>query len=185
MLVEHSVGSITNNAWNPPLAVHSWHVATKPLWWWGGWTHWIVFITSLYIYRYIDIIYIYICKLYIWKDIKIADIIMKDYFQAMYFDFLNFSDRFTSTKMPDQWTIVKICINKTIYNLLFFQVFPIYFRSSKAFNCIAALKHKFDMCCSNRRRWSIVIPTSFTDLVASMSLFSIASLHLASYSFLL
>ena len=66
---------------------------------------------------------------------------MKDYFQAMYFDFLNFSDRFTSTKMPDQWTIVKICINKTIYNLLFFQVFPIYFRSSKAFNCIAALKH--------------------------------------------
>ena len=34
----------------PPLAVHSRHVATKPLWWWGGWAHWIVFMTSLYLY---------------------------------------------------------------------------------------------------------------------------------------
>ena len=34
----------------PPLAVHSRHVATKPFWWWGGWKHWIVFITSLYMY---------------------------------------------------------------------------------------------------------------------------------------
>ena len=50
MLVEHSVGSNTNNAWTPPLAVHSRHVTTKPLWWWGGWVHWIVFMTSLYMY---------------------------------------------------------------------------------------------------------------------------------------
>ena len=37
-------------SWTPPLAVHSWHVATKPLWWWEGWVHWIVFMTSLYMY---------------------------------------------------------------------------------------------------------------------------------------
>ena len=53
--VEHSVGSNTNNVWTPPLAVHSQHVATKPLWWWGGWAHWNVFMTSLYIYIYIYI----------------------------------------------------------------------------------------------------------------------------------
>ena len=34
----------------PPLAVHSQHVATKSLWWWGGWAHWIVFMMSLYMY---------------------------------------------------------------------------------------------------------------------------------------
>ena len=50
VLVEHSVGSNTNNAWTPPLAVHSRHVTTKPLCWWGGWAHWIVSITSLYMY---------------------------------------------------------------------------------------------------------------------------------------
>ena len=37
-----------NNAWTPSLAVHSRHVIRKPLWWWGGWTHWIAFMTSLY-----------------------------------------------------------------------------------------------------------------------------------------
>ena len=37
-------------SWTPPLAVHSWHLATKPLWWWEGWVHWIVFMTSLYMY---------------------------------------------------------------------------------------------------------------------------------------
>ena len=49
VLVEHSVGSNTNNVWTPLLAIHSWHVATKPLWWWRGWAHCIVFMTSLYI----------------------------------------------------------------------------------------------------------------------------------------
>ena len=29
---------------------HSRHVATTPLWWWGGWAHWIVFMTSIYMY---------------------------------------------------------------------------------------------------------------------------------------
>ena len=43
VLAEHSVGSNTNNAWTPLLAVHSRHVATKLLRWWGGWAHWIVF----------------------------------------------------------------------------------------------------------------------------------------------
>ena len=32
----------------PPLAVHSRRVATKPLWRWGGWAHWIVFMTCMY-----------------------------------------------------------------------------------------------------------------------------------------
>ena len=32
VLVEHSVGSNTNNACTPPLAVHSRHVPSKPLW---------------------------------------------------------------------------------------------------------------------------------------------------------
>ena len=50
VLVEHSVGSNTNNAWTPPLAVHSQHVAKKPLWWWGGWAHWILFMTPLHMY---------------------------------------------------------------------------------------------------------------------------------------
>ena len=49
MLVEHSIGSNTNNTWTPPLAIHSKHVTTKRLWWWV-WVHWIVFMTSLYIY---------------------------------------------------------------------------------------------------------------------------------------
>ena len=45
-------------SWRPvvewrPLAVHSRHVTTKPLWWWGGWAHWIVFMTSLYICIYV------------------------------------------------------------------------------------------------------------------------------------
>ena len=30
------------------LNMHS--VATKPLWWWGGWAHCIIFMTSLYMY---------------------------------------------------------------------------------------------------------------------------------------
>ena len=47
---EHSVGSNTNNVWTPPLTVHSWHVTTKPLWWWGGWAHLIFFRTSLYMH---------------------------------------------------------------------------------------------------------------------------------------
>ena len=33
-----------------PLVVQSQHIGTKPLWWWGGWAHWIVFMTSLYMY---------------------------------------------------------------------------------------------------------------------------------------
>ena len=42
--------SNTNNARTPSLVVHSRHVAAKPLSWWGGWAHWIVFMTSLYTY---------------------------------------------------------------------------------------------------------------------------------------
>ena len=45
-----SVGSITVNAWTLALPVHSQHVVTKPLWWWGSWVLWIVFMTSLYMY---------------------------------------------------------------------------------------------------------------------------------------
>ena len=48
MLVETSIGSSTQNTWTPPIAVHSWQVTTKPLWWWGRWTHWIVFMSLLY-----------------------------------------------------------------------------------------------------------------------------------------
>ena len=54
-------------SWTPPLAVHSWHVATKPLRWWEGWCiglfswlHYICIIflalcllNTLYIYIYI------------------------------------------------------------------------------------------------------------------------------------
>ena len=79
VLVEHSVGSNTNNAWTPPLAVHSRHVATKPLWWWGGWAHWIVFMTSLYMYIYVYI-YIYthiIFVIYISYILYIANVIHK------------------------------------------------------------------------------------------------------------
>ena len=50
VLVEQPVGFSTNNAWTLPLAIHSWHVAIKPLRWWR-WVHWIVFMTSLYILR--------------------------------------------------------------------------------------------------------------------------------------
>ena len=50
VLFEHSVGSNTNHAWTSPLVIHSRHVATKPLWWWGWWVHWIVFMTSLLMY---------------------------------------------------------------------------------------------------------------------------------------
>ena len=34
-------------------SVHSQHVATKPLRWWGGWIYWIAFMTSQYIYDFI------------------------------------------------------------------------------------------------------------------------------------
>ena len=50
LIDEHSVISNTNNAWTPLLVVHNRHVAIKPLRWWGGWVHWIVFRTSLYMY---------------------------------------------------------------------------------------------------------------------------------------
>ena len=43
VLVEHSLGSNTNDARTPPLAIHSRHVVTKPLWWWGGWANWTFF----------------------------------------------------------------------------------------------------------------------------------------------
>ena len=75
MLFEHSVGSNINNAWTPQLAVHSRHVTTKSLWWWRGWTHWIIFMTSLCIYTYIYLsiylslplsVYIYIIHIYIY-----------------------------------------------------------------------------------------------------------------------
>ena len=49
-LVEPSVGSNTNDGWTPPLVAHSRHVVTKPLWSWGGWAYWIVFMISLYMY---------------------------------------------------------------------------------------------------------------------------------------
>ena len=52
VIVEHSVGSNTNNMWTAPLAVHSWHLAAKRLWWWGGWVHWIVFMMLLCIYNF-------------------------------------------------------------------------------------------------------------------------------------
>ena len=42
--------------WTLPLAVHSQHVATKPLWWWGRWAHWIVFMTSLYMYYTLSLV---------------------------------------------------------------------------------------------------------------------------------
>ena len=36
---------------------------------------------------------------------------MKDYSQATFLDFFDFSDQLTSTKMPDHWGIVKIRIS--------------------------------------------------------------------------
>ena len=42
--------------WTLLLVVHSWHVATKPLWWWWGWAHWIVFMTSLYMYYALSLV---------------------------------------------------------------------------------------------------------------------------------
>ena len=76
VLIEHSVVSNTNNVWTPPLAIHSQHVATKPLWWWGGWVHWVVFMTLLYMYYtlsfvlvehsvYHEPIFVLICFIYI------------------------------------------------------------------------------------------------------------------------
>lgn len=60
--------------------------------------------------------------------------------------------------------------------------FLIYFcRRPKAFNCIAALKHKFEIYWSSFRRSSIVTD-SFTDMVNLISLLSIVSLHVASLS---
>ena len=50
MLVEQSVGSNIKIAWIPLLTFHSQYVATKLLWWWGEWVHWIVSMTSLYYY---------------------------------------------------------------------------------------------------------------------------------------
>ena len=92
MNVQHSVGSNTNNAWTPPLAVHSRHVATKPLWWWGGWAHWIVFMTSLYMYIYVYI-YIYthiIFVIYISYILYIANVIHKVYLTLLtYSNLLN------------------------------------------------------------------------------------------------
>ena len=58
LFIEHSVGSNSNNAWTPPLAVHSQHVTTKPLCWWGGWVHWIVFMISLYMYYILSFVLI-------------------------------------------------------------------------------------------------------------------------------
>ena len=115
---------------------------------------------------------------------SIVTVIIKGYSQVTFLDFLDFSDRFTSTKMPDQRPVVKICIKK-LFTIATFSGFPIYFWSwLKAFSCIAALEHKFHMCWSNHRRSSIVIPSSFTNLVDSISLLSIASLYLTSLSFL-
>ena len=58
VLVEPFSGFHTNNAWTPPMAVHSRHVAKQPLWWWGGWAHWIVFMASLYMYNALCFVYI-------------------------------------------------------------------------------------------------------------------------------
>ena len=58
MLVEHSVGSNTSNAWTPPLAVHKRHVATKLLRWWGVWAQWITFMTSLYMYYALCLVHV-------------------------------------------------------------------------------------------------------------------------------
>ena len=66
VLVEHSVGSNTSNAWTPSLAVHSRYVTTKSLWWWGGWVHNCLHDVTIYIYIYILYIYIYI---YIYSDV--------------------------------------------------------------------------------------------------------------------
>ena len=50
MLVEHSVDSNSNNMRIPALVVHSSHVATKPLSCWGAWAHWMLVMTSLYMF---------------------------------------------------------------------------------------------------------------------------------------
>ena len=56
--------------WPSIAGMSSRHVATKPLWWWEGWVHWIFFMTSpykyAYIYKYICVcvyiyIYMYVC----------------------------------------------------------------------------------------------------------------------------
>ena len=46
-----------------------------------------------------------------------ALIMVKDYSQAMFVDFLNFSDRFTSTKIPDR-EIVKISRKRNALKML-------------------------------------------------------------------
>ena len=50
VFVEHSIGSNTNNAWTPAMAVRNRHIITKLFQWWEGWAHWIVFMTSLCMY---------------------------------------------------------------------------------------------------------------------------------------
>ena len=51
-----------------------------------------------------------------------------NYYQETFLNFLDFSDRFTSTKMPNQYAIVKICINETIYSCNFFWFFHIFLK---------------------------------------------------------
>ena len=65
-----------------------------------------------------------------YQDIIIPVIIIKEHSHATLLDFLNFSDGFTSTKIPDQWTIIKICINKTIYNCNVFRFSHIFLVST-------------------------------------------------------
>ena len=85
----------------------------------------------------------------------------KGLFSGKIFLFFHFFSFIASTKILEQWAIVKICVNNTD--------FPICFWSRpKAFNCFPTLKHKFDMFWSNRRRSSVVMPSSFTDLVDSI-----------------
>ena len=50
VFVEHSIGSNTNSARTPALAVRNRHIITKLFQWWEGWAHWIVFMTSLCMY---------------------------------------------------------------------------------------------------------------------------------------
>ena len=68
-------------------------------------------------------------------DVITSVISIKDYSQATFLDFLNFSDRFTSTKLPDQWTKVAICINKTTYNCKLWNTNFLLIESQAVINC--------------------------------------------------
>ena len=87
-----------------------------------------------------------------------------------FLNFFYFLRRFTWAERPDKRTAVKIGINKTDYHC-YFSLFPMNSMNLHiAFSCMASLEHNFDLGWLKLNWLSISIPSSFTDLVVSISL---------------